>query len=403
VEYEAKQKNGFWPWGSNFRDNWDPTMDRGHRLSTESLTEIRHIWESGDTEDYIKETAFSFWVKAIDDIDTLNLILPENKYFKMALRRRILLRDISIVPYIKPLVASDSHILRSIYRVWSSEFISEVEKYLFKLDNQTPIDYSGGCSNEHYDLSHLLRDIPIEDSEKLLLKHWDCLKYSYLFLQLALYIGTEKCKYLADSAIKMCPKTIDPFTHISFFFGFRVQDLAERVNMGHLNTLLPYIEKLDDHTIIDMVEYCFQKDYIFWAERYLHPEFDRRRSLIKNNQCNDKDYIERMGKEYFPTEQDLYEKLDWIEQQDKFKISYWTKDFVERNHSLITWQNILENWFIKAPSSSRFEVAQSMISQHGKRSDLALLFRCSRYIDELLCSKQLLEQAKFNVMRRNLI
>jgi len=255
VENQAEKKGTFSPWSTILQDAWDPTRNLGHRLSADSQSAIRALWESPERDAWLKRGAFTFWVKSVDDLAALRGIPPEHPHFKTALWRRALLGDVTAVPYIKSILTSNRHWFRVVAPIWCAEFSDATNQVLLALREQTPPDFSGGQSNDHYMLADLLRDIPGEDAEKLLVKHWDHLQYSRRFVQVALYLGTEQCMTLANATLQKWPPHIDAFEHLGNFFGFRVYGLWDRLSKDHMETLRPHLKRLDNHTIVDMVEF----------------------------------------------------------------------------------------------------------------------------------------------------
>lgn len=53
-------------------------------------------------------------------------------------------------------------------------------------------------SNEDHHLSGVLRDIPVPDAEEILTEHWYYLKRRYHFVQVVLYVATERTRGLAS-------------------------------------------------------------------------------------------------------------------------------------------------------------------------------------------------------------
>ena len=186
------------------------------------------------------------------------------------------------------------------------------------------------------------------------------------------------------------------------FFGFFTQGLSDRLSSVHLETLRPYLKQLDIHTIVDMVEFCVRHGYHEWANHYLGPEFDRRRAELVQ-QGKDRDFIESMVRYHFPTDTDLLEKLDWIEQQQhpEGHIGYWCKKFERRQDDSSRWRCLLDQWLAKSPSMARLKIVGHAILQKGNRQDLQLLrkYHIEGSQEQLW---KLLANVRFAAMRRSL-
>lgn len=405
VQNKLKGTGGISPFIIHVRDQWDPTRERnGKRLPPETIQVIRDCWESQTADPQLRETAFQFWVSAIDNLETLRPISADHPQFKTVLRRRATLGDLSAGPLIKPLISSGNHWFRVIGKIWTEQFTDLLDDALLKLRELSPFDYTGGSTNAHYMLADLLRDIPPRHAQPLLVKHWDHLKFSRRFVQVALYIGSPECIALATEAIKGYPENIDPFEHINFLFGFMTSGLNERLEFRHLEVLLPYLTRLSDHVLIDMAELCQRRGYREWGKKHLQPEFDRRRTLLPKVEKEKQEYVERLGRIHFPSDKDLFEELDWIEQQEKHSyghLHHWIEVFERRQDNHARYLRILKEWLAQKPSIERFRLFAEAIHRQGTRDDTRLLYKydIAGDSDEIL---KLQTNAKFGVMRRTL-
>ena len=405
AENRAEREGNTSLWSLILQHDWDATRNLGYRLSGDALNAIRALWESPVSEGSLKKTAFAFWVNATDDSDALRAIPPEHPQFKDALRRRTLLGDFTAIPYVKAILGSDTHWFYVIAHTWCAEFWHITDQALLTLREQTPTDFSGGQTNGHYILANLLRDIPGEEAEKLLVKHWDHLWYSKHFVQVALYLSTEQCTALANMALQKWPPHIDAFEHLGMFFGFSTLGLSDRLSLAQLETLQPYLKQLDIHTMMQMAEFCVRHGYREWADRYLRPELDRRRAELEQ-QSKDRDFLESMARHHFPTDTDLLKELDWIEQQQHPEghiryIGQWCKEFERRQDDPSRSRRLLEQWLAQSPSVARLKIVGNAVLRNGSRQDLQLL---TKYHIE--GSQEQLERlradVRFAVMRRSL-
>lgn len=405
TDRQVKETGGFAPWLMILRDNWDPiNKSRGKRLSVASVEVLRACWESETSDQQLRETGFRFWVYAVDDVDVLRSISPDHPQFHQVLWRRAMLGDVSVVPMIKPLLATDEHWFNVIGKVWTQECRDILDQALLKLEKNTPMDHTGGMTNTHYMLARLIRDIPSAEAQPLLEKHWGHLRYSPLFVQAALYIGTPDCTTSAGKAILDFPSATDPFAPIGMFFGFFTTGLMDRLGLQHLEVLLPYLSQLDDHALSVMAEFCERRGYREWSKVHLKPEFDRRSAQLPKVAKEKHEYVERLGRHHFPSDADLLEDLDWIEQQGKHypgRLYHWSEEFARRQDEHERWRRLLEEWLVRSPTVERFRLVADAILEHGTRKDFDLLSKhvVSGDLNEV---ERLRANAKFGVMRRSL-
>ncbi len=402
VEQRIKGSSEYSPWLMDLRSRWDPTRPtQRRRLKPAAVDVIRSCWESAEAQQQLRETAFTIWVHAIDDISVLQSIEPNHPGFDQVLRRRAKLGDFSTTPLIKPLITADKHWFHVINHIWTEEFLDATDQAILKLQEQTPGDYSGGRTNDHHMLAHLLRDIPVADAGAILEKHWEHLQYSPLFIQAALYLCTPRLQKLAANAVQKYPTSADAFKHIGMFFGFFTYGLIDRLRQQHLDVLLPYIDQLDNSTLSSIAEFCDRHDYRDWAKIHLQPEFEHRRAMLPKTT---KDKQERVGSHLFPSDTDLLDDLNWIEQQGQNysgHLWHWCEGFERRHDDRSRWRRLLEEWLILSPNIERFRLFTEAILEHGSREDLQLLAKHTITGDgeEII---RIVANAKFAVMRRSL-
>ena len=403
IERRIKGKGGISPWLISLSTQWDPTnRNGGRRLTPKAVQAIRSCWESAEGDTQLRDTAFEFWVNAVDDIDALRSISTDHPQFRSVLRRRAILGDLSTVPLIKPLASADHHWFHFISRIWTEEFKDVLTEAIQSLSGRTSTDYSGGTTNEHYQIAELLRDIPGEVARDILPRHWGNLKFSRLFVQLALYIGSPECVALAAEAIGGYPADAEPFEHIDFFFGFHTSGLMDRLELRHLDVLLPYLKRLDDYTLDRLAEFCERRSFFDWGRSHLKPVIDWRRANSPKATKESAEHIERIGRSHFPSDIDLQEQLDSIEHlkgNHSGQIHIWLEGFELRHEEDERWRQILDRWLSRKPTIERFRVFADAFLERGRRSDIELLHKhsISGDPDEI---ELLRANAQFGIMRR---
>jgi len=404
IEAQAKETGGFSPWVMMLRDQWDPTRPTlGSRLSPASLAAIRSCWESPDSDQPLRGTALRFWARATEDLSALGSISQDRPGLESVLWRRAKLGDLTVVPLVKPLLARNNDWFHVLPPIWCGEFVEATGRALLALRADTPADHSGGTSDDHYFLAHLLRDIPTKDAEPLLVTHWDYLQYSRLFVQVALYLATPQCLEFASTAIEEYPADADVFEHVSSLFGFGTQGLSDRVTVRHLEVLLPYLSQLHDQAICDMTEYCQRHDLHAWADTHLKPEVDRRRAQLPETVPEKREYVERLGRHLLPSDGDLLDELNCFESQKLYRghVWHWCKEFERRGDAPERWKRILVNWLGQSPMVERYTIIAQVLLQLGSRSDLDLLTRYAIAGDQDEVAR-IAANARFGVMRRTL-
>ena len=91
------------------------------------------------------------------------------------------------------------------------------------------------------------------------------------------------------------------------FFGFRTIGLEDRLDLRHLEVLLPYVRRVGDNALSDMAEFCERRGHRGWGKVHLKPEFDRRRARLPRVAWEKREFVERLGRHHFPSDVDLLE------------------------------------------------------------------------------------------------
>lgn len=405
IQARTKESGGFSIFISGLKQDWNPSSKSGgRRLPPVTIQAIRDCWESDSSSDELREVAFELWTTALDDLEQLQTVTADHPNFRTIVWRRALLGDATVAPQFALFLKSDSHWFHIAQNIWSPPVKEQTEAALAELASKTPCDYDGGRANEHYALAEMLRDIPSSDAEPLLLKYWSGLRFSPLFIHLALYIGSPVCIEAAKEAIASYPSKIDVFKHIDSFFVFFTSALVDRVKQRHLDVLCPFISRLGDHTLSSMAEYCRRHGRNEWARRYLMPEFEKRKHEEPSSEDPGKNYIERMTRQHFPSDDDLLEELDKMIEHSRhltWEAHRWSEEFEKRGDDHSRWRRLLETWLCIDVSVSRLQVVSAAILSHGTREDLGIIEDIS--IDGCASTvSDILQNVSFGVKRRSI-
>jgi len=402
-EHQANQSGGFSLWASTWRPSWDRDQGRA-LLSPDSLQALRSIWEDARNPEWQKRYAFRVWARLTDDLESLKQIGPDSPFRRSSLWSRAERGDRSVAAEVLPLVENDRNWLRVIAEIWSPEFEPVIDVALNDL-RTSPDLRSNSKSNEQYDLSGLLRDIPTEVAEGFIEKYWADLKSSPLFIQAALYVGTDRCRALAQDALRENAAGDKPFEHIHSFFGFKTTGRSERLNARHLETLLPYLPQLDDLTVGSMVEHCRKFGPWEWAIDHLRPEVSRRAESAPPDWDKGPGFIARMALHWFPTDENLIAELDRAAAEDERfhwgTLSRFWEDSLERGDDRGRPFRIIEEWLRRSPTIDRLRIAIMVVRAWGERPEIELV---RRYYDPAAHAElsPLVAEMKYAVMRRSL-
>jgi phage terminase small subunit len=388
-------------WG----ERWGRSKESSHRcLSAASIAALRSLWDEEGHPDWLQRYAFSLWCRHVEDLGELQSIPNGSSHFEAAAWQRALRGDREIVPYVLEKLSDDPWWLHVVPPIWCQEFVPTIDAALTALAADSG-PQATLWSNTYYRLSLLLRDIPTEAAERLLVKHWGDLGRVHFFIQAALYHGTETCRTHAADSLRMIGPGREPFEHIGSFFGFFTQGLMDRLTVRHLETLKPYLDWLDDFCISEMLEFCQRYDQWEWALQHLRPECRRRGKTEMTDPSGQLPYIVSITRRWFPSDEELLADLDKIEKGDPRhfdgSVLVWWDRFIQRKDSSRRPPEILEQWLRRSPSLTRFKVAAYALRDRGTRQDLAMLRNCN-FDSKPTEVEPILTDVEFAVMRRSL-
>ncbi len=404
-QHEAEQSGRFFPWAMTWGDRWRRRCEKaGPPLSDSSLAELRRIWESADSPDWLLDFAFGHWSEYVRDLDALRSIPSTSRHFEQAVWQRALRGDKQVVPHVVMKLANQRRWLDVVPPIWSPEFGLIIDGLLGEVATD-PEAQQHPWADAHFMLSHLLRDIPPASAEGLLTKHWEGLRRAPLYIQVALYLGTEQCTVLAEQSLRGMDAGNDPFQHIESVFGFFASGLMDRLTIRHIEVLLPYVHRLDDMCIDHIVNFCCRYGHWEWAVRHLKPECRRRVEAARPDQGGEPSAMVRITRHWFPTDEELMGELNQFERENprylEGRIRFWWERSIERSDPPGRLGALLGQWLRQSPSLTRFKVVAIALRGRGTRQDLVIL-REQQVDADADQVNAVMADVEFAVMRRSL-
>jgi hypothetical protein len=398
IEKEIEGTDKWSPWAFHCRDDWDPLRRPENRLSDASRNAILMLWNESE-EKWLKKSLLRTWIATTDKAEELASLPHEFATSRSVLWRRARLGDLSITDFVFERMEEESDWWHVIPPIWTDRFIDPLDRALEALGEKTPVDFSGGTSNDHHFLSAVLRDIPLVVAEQQLLKHWESVKFSTCFVQVALYVGGEFLLSAAEAVIKDAPGDWEPFRHIGSTFGFKTIGLKDRLADKHIDALLPYVDRLSDIDLGEIAEWLVDRGREDDFRVLVSPEMNRR---IEEQQSNgENSYIIRLSRVNFPTDADLLKALSEIENNERLAVWAWCHYATERGDSPERLRSVLRAWFSEQPSSKRLRIVTKIVLELGCREDIEDLQNYqAAYGDET--TKMLVDGATFSVRYRTL-
>ncbi len=388
IEREIAGTERFSPWTAMIVDNWNNSRRGGRRLSQASWARLRALWENPQNDEFVKTEAFRLWLTNVEwtEIDILRVIPQTPPLFHRALWKRAQLGDQSVVRDILPLLSTETHWFSVAHYVWCNEIMNVAERHLESFKDNISKDFMSDRLDIHYMISRLLMMIPARDAEILLTKYWNHLGYSPLFIQTALYVGTPKCLELASSSIIQCPNDVPVFKHIDFHFGFLDSERQKYLTVGHLENLVPYLDRLGEHDLRELAEVCQRLGVPEWSQQHLS-------NLLS----------EKLRRDYHPSDDELLQDLNEFlaDRHGKWRVGYWLEEFDKRHDSRDRALDLVDRWLASHPTIEGLEIAATCVQAIGTREDLLILEKHKIAGPSDVISK-IRASARFHVQRRTL-
>jgi hypothetical protein len=361
------------------------------RLSQVSLSVLQELWESDSNKDAARQVAFQLWLKNVDreNFDILPIIqaiTPLSPLYISSLQERALLSDRTCVPALLSQLDTHPVLYYVLPPVWDESFKQAVSKRLISFVENIPVDFSGGVLDEHYMLASILTQIPISDAEELLFKHWNHLRYSRLFLQAAVFVGTPKTLALVDEVICDYPSEFDPFKYLDFTYGFTFYSHEKHLTPQHLSHLESYLERLNRDEQNSCADYCYRRggEFIKWCVTHLSQEIN---DIYRSR--------------YDPTDDDILRQLEFNYGHLRNHTLDLLKRYLKKNNPA-KFIDILRRWLQDKPTWQKVEAAAACLEVIGSRPDIAILDVPLENDWENYHVRVLKESAMFGICRRTL-
>ena len=377
----------FSPFVFRASDEWQHAQEKGCPMSDESRELLLRLWLDDRNDVFLRAEAFSLWAvtKQDDDLKVLHTASVPQQLAERVLAQRLARGDQQAIPAMIEKLNSTKY---SEYwwqygrYLWDPELTDELDRFLCNRGEQAKRTWLEFCAADNI-TSELIIRLPAKVAERLLLKHWDHLRFSSYFVQAALYVATEHLLEVASVAIEDCPSPAGLMMFLSRRFGIKVKNHPGLNRESQVLALAPYLDLLDKMAIFNLWEECnnrgwfaIRKDLL---DSQLEPPFAQR---IWNRDC-------------------AIKELDsMVEAERLYRISYWIDQHLKAD---VSWSEILTTlieWLDDHQSLKALEVVASAVVRSGVREDLSLLRNYEGIKENGV--KELILDTEFAVQRRTL-
>ena len=356
-------------------DEWRRAQEKGRPMSDASRKLLLSLWQNDENDKFLRTEAFSLWAatKQDDDLNVLRRASVPEYLADRVLEQRLVRGDQQAIPVLigKLRTNDNGYWWQQGRYLWSSELTDELDKFL---------SYRGGWDSI---TSELIMRLPTKEAERLLLKHWDHLRFSSYFVQAALYVATKPLLKVAAAAIKDCPKPDELMMNLGMNFGIIIKDHPGLKRESQVLALAPYLDLLSDVDISMFWDGCNDRGWFAIRKKLLDSRLRPSSAhLIWSRDRAIKEFDSMVKKK-------RHQRIDhWIDQKLKTDVS-WSEIFAT-----------LMVWLEARRSIEALEVVVSAVAFRGEREDLSLL-RTYEDMNENGV-KELIYDTEFAVRRRTL-
>ena len=357
-------------------NEWRRAQEEGRPMSDASRELLLSLWQNDENDKFLRSAAFSLWAatKQEDDLDVLRRISVPEYLADHILEQRLVRGDQQAIPDLigKLNTSNKDYWWHQARHLWSPELTDELDKFLSNRD--------GGDSIT----SELIMRLPTKEAERLLLKHWDQLRFSFYFVQAALYVATKPLLEVAATAIKDCSKPAALMMFLRTHFGIKVKGHPGLKRENQVLALAPYLDLLSDLDISMLWDECNDRGWFATRKKLLD---SRLRSSSAHRIWNRDRAIKELDR--------------MVEEKQSH---WWFNHWIDQNLKTdVSWNEIFETlmlWLEARRSLEALEVVASAVAFRGSREDLSLLRTYEDMNENEI--KELIYDTEFAVRRRTL-
>ena len=384
IRRQIEGTGSFFYFAFKAEDEWRRAQEEGRPMSDESRELLLRLWLDDENDKFLRTEAFSLWAatKRDDDLNVLRTVSVPEELAGRIFAQRLVCGDRQVLSaMIDKLRTNDNGYWWQYGRyLWAPELTDELDRFLVNRGKQAKRVWFECCDADRT-TSDLIIRLPTEDAERLLLKHWDHLRFSAYFFQAALYVATKPLLKVASAAHRDCPKP----ARLMMLWGMRLRTEGHP-GLNRENQVLalaPYLDLLFEMDISILWDECNDRGWFAIRKRLLDSRL-RLSSVqrIWNHDCAIKE----------------------LDSMVKGKRQHWIGHWMDQSLKTgVSWSEILATlmgWLDDRQSLEALEVVASAVARRGGRKDLSLLRNYEGIKENGV--KELILDTEFAVQRRTI-
>jgi hypothetical protein len=385
IERRLEGKNGFSPFTNMAPDEWRRRQeDKGRPMSRESRERLLAFWQNQDAEKHLREQSFRLWAASVmeGDLELLRSVGPSDLLADKSSWERLKRKDRTATDRLLIKLQGDRRAAwwRLAHFVWSEPLYLALDQELER--RRTSVGSGWNVASEtDYAVFEIIMALPLTEAEPLLVKHWDHLQFSSLFVQTALFLVSPRLQAMAKAAIDASPEPAKMFTHLTIHYGIRTQGRAGVTQPEQIEALIPYLDYLDEMAIHTFWTVCTDLGWLDLRRKYLDNRLSARFEGI------------------YLSEDRAMESLDKHADRQHSWIDRWIEDYLEAGFTIDEAMGLFARWLSSRRTMAAFRLTSTVVVHAGRRQDLSIL---DVDIEPEDLASELRANTRFAVCRRTL-
>ena len=269
--------------------------------------------------------------------------------------------------------------------IWSDELTESLDEALGRRGDQ--VERAWDFNDEtliDWTLPERLMELPTQTAERLLVKHWDHLRFSSDYVQAALYTATPRLTGMVAQTVAECPNPRSLFEYVTMHFGIRTIGRTGIVRIEQLQALLPYFDHLDDHDLLTLWEACNDHGWFEWRRQHLD-------SRLKSGSA---------GRYYADDDQAMARFNGMLARGETFWADHWADDFLKTGISVDHMMEVVQSWLSRQTDTRALTMAAAIVVHAAQRHYIRIL--SSHNIEATDQTESIIADTLFALKRRSL-
>jgi hypothetical protein len=387
IQLRLKGSNGFSHFLLSAPDRWSRHDSYAEKpMSEVSKRRLLSLWTGESADACLREQAFRLWAAAATnaDLDTLRTIDPDGALFDRALFARLRCGDHSAIPALEGKLRGEDegYWWQAGRYLWSGSLTLALDASLTRRGEAAERSWQQQAKDLDWITSEMITRLPSEVAERLLLKHWDHLRFCPNFIHAALYTATVSLTPLIAQTMAECPDPAKAMAHVDQHYGIGRRDRGV-TRLAQVESLVPYLHFLAEFTVLHFWDVCNGQGWIAFRQAHLDP-------LLKHPRYSE-----------FLNEESVFKSLDGQTEPGRTPfLDIWIEQYMKTGATLDEVMNSFEKWLKAKQNISAFVAVTAVIGQFGHRKHLGMLKVLG--IDPKDMVDALVEDTEFSVRRRTL-